>query len=1443
MIEVSAGQKQIWAYHKYNSGTMYNVPYVIKINQEIDIDKFREVYKKIVDRHEILRTNFIEKSNNVYQIVNKEYEPYFKYIDISSKKDKLKLLKEYANEEYSYRFNLEEDSLIRLSLVKIKSNEYYVVCIQNHIITDGWSINILKNEFKSLYNNLNINESKFQYVDYLINTKEKTYNEQIEFWKKELEGDLPILKVPESKERPKIMKYTGDSISKYMNKKLFDKIKDVSKISKTSEFNLLLSSYISFLQRYLNQEEVIVGIPVTKRDAEYMENIVGYFVNVLPIRFKYNGDSTIIDLGQEVQYKVLKAIDNRNVDIEYIAESLKISRTSNINPIYQTVFSLEIVDENDISREILNSNYSNCDLVLQVLLKGEDIELKLEYSNEIYDKKSMIELLDNFVYWLENIFKDCKKFDHVEVVSEEEIEKQIFKWNNTVDKTKFKNVNDLLCKFINIENFNTSVVDDRRISYSQLDDLSNCVANCIINKKINPQTIIAVNMDRSIEYIVAILGILKAGCIFLPIDTNMPENRIVKIINDAGVEYLINRSTEYNILCKNILNFEEMLKYSNAPIRREVCEDDDAYIIYTSGSTGIPKGVRINHRGLCNFIISLSKKLKLNSKSKGLQMASISFDASIWEIFLILANGGELYIYDDKYYGENLVEFINDNKISHCIITPMLYSTLDFNSTESLKYIVTGGSEYIKNTTVPDDIKIINAYGPTEATICSSIYEVNNKNDSVVPIGKPIDNVKILILGESNKLLPVGIPGEIYIGGINVSPGYINNEELNSTVFIKNPYSNDIESIYKTGDIGKYLSDGNIVYCGRKDNQVKIRGFRIELGEIEKFTKGLEEVDNCIVVNKNKGMNNTLNLYYSGRISIEDLKISLQNNLPYYMIPNKILKIKEFPLNSSGKVDKSALEKLDYIDVSKYKQPNEEISTNESILIDILKKILGENEIQTSDNFFELGGDSITAIKFVSAARDRGINIRTSDVFEFQSVRNISKNISTETSKKEIYKIKKNSKLAPIQEWFFKQNFPNKNHWNQSMAWEINENIDIKIVKKVIEHIYSIHDNFKVSFNIVNKNWSCNVINENKNIFVFEDLSHCKDFDTRVLEIENHLQRSLKIDEGILSAISIIKIEENKYRLFWCIHHLIVDGVSWRILTDELIKYYIEFKNNKKISQKAINSYQEWVYSLDAYKENINTKIIDYWIEVEKDLNLQSYGLDKSLSLNKNDKIIYKIFDVETTERFISKIKKYHSYKVEIVLLSIFIEVICDIVRKDEIYILMEGHGREDFEKNIDTSNTTGWFTSMYPVKLKKTGNINLTIKKTDIIMKNIPNKGFDYQFIKKNNSLKDMISFNYLGMFNNSNEINYLKTVTSKSDNVSKDNNNVNILDCVFSIEDSQLKLYLFNSKDYEIDLLEISNQIENKMLFYCNNKIDCNVSKSLLDEKFDEIIDLINE
>ena len=356
MIEVSAGQKQIWAYHKYNSGTMYNVPYVIKINQEIDIDKFREVYKKIVDRHEILRTNFIEKSNNVYQIVNKEYEPYFKYIDISSKKDKLKLLKEYANEEYSYRFNLEEDSLIRLSLVKIKSNEYYVVCIQNHIITDGWSINILKNEFKSLYNNLNINESKFQYVDYLINTKEKTYNEQIEFWKKELEGDLPILKVPESKERPKIMKYTGDSISKYMNKKLFDKIKDVSKISKTSEFNLLLSSYISFLQRYLNQEEVIVGIPVTKRDAEYMENIVGYFVNVLPIRFKYNGDSTIIDLGQEVQYKVLKAIDNRNVDIEYIAESLKISRTSNINPIYQTVFSLEIVDENDISREILNSN-------------------------------------------------------------------------------------------------------------------------------------------------------------------------------------------------------------------------------------------------------------------------------------------------------------------------------------------------------------------------------------------------------------------------------------------------------------------------------------------------------------------------------------------------------------------------------------------------------------------------------------------------------------------------------------------------------------------------------------------------------------------------------------------------------------------------------------------------------------------------------------------------------------------------------------------------------------------------------------------------------------------------------------------------------------------------------------------------------------------------------
>ncbi len=990
--DLSFSQERLWFNDQLNHNASYNIPGAIELNGPVDINILEKTIQKIITRHEILRTNFILIKNEPKQVIHENANFSLYIIDLSNTQYQNVRKKVFLSieKESKYIFNLESDNLFRVVLYKLSEQQFILYFNMHHIISDGWSFAVLTHEISIFYESLINNKPNplpnlpIQYSDYAKWQKEEAKGEaikaQTKFWEEKL-ANTSILEFPTDKIRPKHTSFNGKTISFIIDNEITQQLNELSNSMNASLFMTLLSAFNVLLYKYSGEQDICVGTPIANRTREELEKLIGFFVNTITIRSNIDPVRSFNELIYQVKETTLQAYENQDTPFEKVVEAVDPKRNTSQSPLFQVMLVLQnnpVIDLkfSGISVSILElkSSVSKFDITLHIKESNVGLDCAFEYNTDIFESATIKRLITHFNILLASITKNPDvPLKDLSILNNCEIEQLLFTWNKTsMDFNFSKTIDQLFIEQAERTPNKTALeFNDKSITYLELNLNSNIIANYLLNKFDNGENkIIGVILKRSEKLLYAILGIIKAGFAYLPIDPEYPKQRINTILEDAKPVAIINETSE-----NQYININDILgnKNSSFPNRKHNSEST-LYIIYTSGSTGKPKGTIIQHYNFINYISWASNYyLKDNITGNFSLFTSISFDLTATCIFLPLLNGKTLEIFDQNQPIENiLLNTFKSNSIDCVKLTPSHISLLgNLNiETSKIKLIIAGGEELLNDhihilKKLNRNITVINEYGPTEVTVGCIAHNIQTTEEPIM-IGRPIANTHVYIARDL-ELLPPGIPGEILVGGKSVTKGYLHRPNLTNKKFISNPFTkNKNDLLYKTGDLAKYLPDGTIQYLGRIDNQVKLRGYRIELGEIEAAINKYENISTSVVSLIHTKSNNKILIGYFVKESLDcnvnsqELIKHLRSELPDFMVPTTIIELKEIPLTINGKVNKKALPKPDgKIDTNtEYKAPE---TNTEKRLVEIWEQILGVDKIGIHDNFFELGGHSLLA--------------------------------------------------------------------------------------------------------------------------------------------------------------------------------------------------------------------------------------------------------------------------------------------------------------------------------------------------------------------------------------------------------------------------------------------------------------------------------------------------
>ncbi|MDR1057670.1 MAG: amino acid adenylation domain-containing protein, partial [Coxiellaceae bacterium] len=1042
----------------------------------------------------------------------------------------------------------------------------------------------------------------------------------------------------------------------------------------------------------------------------------------------------------------------------------------------------------------------------------------------------------------------AKDLRYINILNQEQYQKVIYDWNQTDkdclrDKTIYLMFEKQVLKTPN----NIAVVfEDKKLSYKELNEQANQLARYIrqrykriTKQKLNPDTLIALCLDRSHKMIIAILGVLKAGGAYVPIDPSYPKERIRHILDDTQTNVVITQkhlkqkleaivkqrqeNKQIQIIALDDKQIQTNLNKQGSSNLELISKARDlAYVIYTSGTTGMPKGVMIEHKGVINTVLSLYDVYDFNKGNKTLAFSSYIFDVSVSEFFIALFRGAELYLVDGEIKGDVLLisKYVKKHRINYIYLPPAALAVFPKINYPSLKGIVYAGEPCDRNTGKYWSKKyaLYNYYGPTEVTIYAAGKQILRGDTHL--IGSPISNIQCYILDNNLLPLPIGVIGELYIGGVGVARGYLNQPQLTNERFIPNPFAaekdknNGYIRLYRTGDLVRWLPDGNIEYIGRNDFQVKIRGFRIELGEIESALLKLPGIKQATVQVKDKetisGTTKYLVAYYVSsskeKITSESIVNHLSKTLPDYMIPSAFMGLDSMPLTINGKLDRKALPDLEFTSQESYITPRSKL---EHKLCETWQEILGVEKIGITDNFFSLGGDSIISIQMVSRARQRGILLDVKQVFNIPTIAGLLANVK----KRDKCKIKQSpvtgiAQLLPIQYWFF-ANANNVHYFNQAI-WVIPKvaDIDVNKIKNSLDKIYSYHDTLRLKYRKINGVWE--QYYDRKEPIAFERIDASNWSKLKLGSMCAEIQTSLNIEKGPLSRM----VWFEGRGLFWVIHHLLIDGVSWRILLEDLNALY----KNKTLPLKS-DSYKAYGEFLIGYDKLEGIK--EYYSNIQQVV----LPLEKTTCVNN-----YRItFSQKTTKNFIYEAQKAYRTHANDLLLTALVQAIGKYTDY-KLCIDLEGHGREALDSNLDLTRTIGWFTSVYPVYLKLSDptNLDISIKEIKEQLRRVPEKGITYgiaSWIKqKIIRIPTNIVFNYLGQWDTvNNKESILKIGDFVTEGCFDDNNTLlHNLDINGLIKNGELS-FIWTS-NYPVSVIkEIANSFKKKLellINYCKRQ-----------------------
>ncbi|WP_348705598.1 amino acid adenylation domain-containing protein [Tenacibaculum sp. 190524A02b] len=1242
-IPLSFSQERLWFLDQFQGSADYLMPFVFRLEGEINPLILEETFKTIVARHEVLRTNILSDEGIGYQEIMS--------VDnwcLVKEKVSEDQLREALEEYLSTPFDLSNDYKLRVRLYDLGNEKYVLAAVFHHIASDGWSEDILMNEFTELYNTLKLGketslpELSLQYADYAIWQRKYIEGEvleaQLSYWENQL-TDISTLELPLDYVRPAVQDTTGDSIVLELDEELTSSLKKLCQEEDTTLFMVLLSAFNVLLARYSNQDDICIGTPVANRTQLELEGMIGFFVNTLALRSDLSGDPSFRELLARVKETTLEGYDNQLAPFEKVVDKVVKTRDRSITPLFQVMFVLQnipeiieekveekLVEENEFTMSAydeVGSKVSKYDLTLHVDEDGTNITLDLGYRTALFDKTTINNMLLQYKELLSSIVKDSTvAISSLSILSEKEELELVEVFNDTTyDYPEDKTIVDLFKK--QVEQTPDAVAlsfGNEVLTYKELDEQSNQLAHYLESVGVVKDSRVAILFNRSFDMVISMLGILKLGSTYIPLDPSLPSNRLSHILGDSGAFFLVYK--EESLLSSLsvsdfifFLNIEESYSYESSEKKLDRNLDSTAYVMYTSGTTGKPKGIPISDRNILTLVNNPSSTISITSSDKVLQWSNYAFDGSTYEIYGSLLSGASLHLIESSVAsnGQALTQVVHEQGLSVIFITTALFNSMaeyEPSLLASLRLLLFGGEMVSVSSTRKmlaelGPNKILHVYGPTETTTYASSYVISEIPESIktIPIGSPLSNTQFYVLNPNQQLVPVGAIGELCISGMGVSKGYLNKEELTKEKFIANPFKEG-EVIYRTGDLARWLPDGNIEFIGRIDTQVKIRGYRIELGEIETVIVSLVNIQECRVLAKEDVSGNKRLVAYvvaEGKFDKEEIQTQLKVSLPDYMVPQLWVALDKIPLTSNGKLDKKSLPEPDSSDLSnkEYVAPTNE--TEEELVV-IWKELLGIEQIGIYDNFFELGGHSLLATRLVSAIRkELLIEIEIADIFEYSTISDLGKYLETQTKGAilpavEVENRPDNIPLSFSQErlWFLDQ-------FEGTLAYHIptiiclEGAVEVPILERVLQTIVTRHEVLRTKLISENGVGYQKVINAENWSLTQEEVNE----DTIEKSIKTYLAIPFDLSSDYMFRACLFKLKENKYVLACVVHHIASDGVSGGILMNEFMQLYSAFQSGKEAILPELSlQYIDYAIWQRKYLEGevLGTQL-DYWKE------------------------------------------------------------------------------------------------------------------------------------------------------------------------------------------------------------------------------------------------------
>jgi len=1430
---VSFAQQRLWFLDQLEGpSATYNILVALRLRGILRIDVLSRVFARLIERHEGLRTVFELIDETPRQVVLDPFDPDLPLIDLGRLPPEARqptregsLGHALIRRESERPFDLASGPLIRLRLLRLTEHDHVFLFAIHHIISDAWSIDVLVREFAALYGAgaydrpISLPEPPIQYVDFAAWQRDWLQGEplerQMDYWRERLEGLPPLLDLPTDFPRPQVQTYRGELELFTLPKPLSDRLSRLCRRLEVTPFMLLLAAYAILLWRLTGQADIAVGSSIAGRNRKELEGIVGFFINTLTLRNQVAGHEPFERFLARVKANALGAYGRQDIPFEHLVSRLKPERDLGQAPIFQTLFELQNAPVSHLALPGLavssadqGIRVAKFDLTLMLRETPHGVEGSLEYNTDLFLPETVRRWLGHYLRLLEGLVDDpACRVDRLPFLSSEEKARVLTAWNRNQRPLPDQSFIQLFEARVAANPDATAVRFQRtgaaecQLSYGALNARANRMAAFLAQRGVGPETATALLGERGVDFLTAILAIFKAGGAYLPLDPSHPADRTALTLSlskaplalvSASCQDAINSAlaTLPDNRKPQLIFMEEALSADlpadNPPARAALHQL--AYVIFTSGSTGAPKGAMVEQLGMLNHILAKIEDLGMTARDTLVQNASQCFDISVWQFLSPLLIGGRVRIVDDEtaHDPELLLEQCRDVSILE-VVPSFLQLILDETPRRRrppcLRRLVPTGEA------LPPDlcrtwlkrfpaVPLVNAYGPTECSddVTHCVIDAPpHKADTSVPIGAPVRNMRIYILDTQLQPTPWGVPGELCVAGVGVGRGYLHNPEKTAETFTPSPFGlAPGERLYKTGDLGRCLPDGRIVFLGRTDFQVKIRGFRIELGEIESALRQQENVRDAAVLAREKTPAlKTLVAYIVSReprLWVEaEVRARLKSKLPEYMIPAVFVTLDAMPLTANGKLDRKRLPAPDLNArlESGYLAPRTPI---ESTLAQIWAELLGLERVGVADNFFEIGGDSIVSIQMIARAKRAGYLFSPRQLFEHQTIAELAPEAKLADAPRTLAEqgvVAGPMPLLPIQIDFFEQDLADISHYNQALLFQTHGALDLVAMRRTIAALLKHHDALRLRFERTDSGWRQQMADWDP-----ESTQACLerlDFSempesrrkTALVEASARIQASLNIFEGPLMRVAWFDYgADAPGRLLIAIHHLVMDGVSWRILLQHLQTVYLQASRGEPVQlPEKTTSYKAWAERLAQYaRTDAILGEVDYWRGLaetptapyrwDDDANTVASSQTRSISLSE-----------EETEAMLKQIHAAYNTEINDVLLTALALAYRRWTEARAVWITLEGHGREDLFDDLDVSQTVGWFTVEYPVCLDPPvdGDIGGALKAVKELLRRIPKRGLGYGLLNRMSddpearaAMRELptpsLVFNYLG-------------------------------------------------------------------------------------------------